>query len=645
MTSHDNLRMLAAIMFTDIVGYTRMMGDDEEHARQVRDRYRSTLQNAITAGTGRILQYYGDGTLSIFGSAIDAVHAAIEIQRAFRIKPHLPVRIGIHLGDIVYEDDAIFGNGVNVTSRIQALAAPGSILVSDKIADELKNQPGLDTLSYGKVELKNVDRPIELFAIVSDGIVLPKKDQIYSKLPVSYKSIAVLPFVNLSTDPENEYFSDGITEEILNSLTRVEGLQVTSRTSSFMFKNRNEDAREIGALLNVSTLLEGSVRKHGNSIRVTAQLIDTVTGFHLWSENFDRELKDVFALQDEIADTIAEKLTHKLSSPRLEPRNTPRYAENFEAYSAYLKALFYWNKWSPDYINRAIPLLEEAIRLEPMFPPAYSLLGSCYVWLGAMGYLEVGLASSEAKYYILQALNQDEHAIEPQIAMAMASFFMDWDIAAAGRWFKKAFSLGNAPAMAHMNYGIYLNALGKYQDGLEEFKKAYQKDPLNVLTASSLGSAFLCVNQLDAAEDMLQKVLEMEPAYPAALKDMGFLHIMRGKLDHALTCFQEINALSSPVMKRPTLIGYVYGLMGRYDKVLEAIKEITDYSQAHPEVLTDIDYAVLYLSMKDYEKSIMYLESAYIARSSTMLFLRHSQWSELRSFHRFQTLLDKIGLA
>ncbi|CAG1023390.1 partial adenylate cyclase, partial [Methylococcales bacterium] len=411
MTSHDNLRMLAAIMFTDIVGYTRMMGDDEEHARQVRDRYRSTLQNAITAGTGRILQYYGDGTLSIFGSAIDAVHAAIEIQRAFRIKPHLPVRIGIHLGDIVYEDDAIFGNGVNVTSRIQALAAPGSILVSDKIADELKNQPGLDTLSYGKVELKNVDRPIELFAIVSDGIVLPKKDQIYSKLPVSYKSIAVLPFVNLSTDPENEYFSDGITEEILNSLTRVEGLQVTSRTSSFMFKNRNEDAREIGALLNVSTLLEGSVRKYGNSIRVTAQLIDTVTGFHLWSENFDRELKDVFALQDEIADTIAEKLTHKLSSPRLEPRNTPRYAENFEAYSAYLKALFYWNKWSPDYINRAIPLLEEAIRLEPMFPPAYSLLGSCYVWLGAMGYLEVGLASSEAKYYILQALNQDEHAI------------------------------------------------------------------------------------------------------------------------------------------------------------------------------------------------------------------------------------------
>ena len=283
------IRMLAAIMFTDMVGYTALMQENERQAKNLRNKHKEVLENLVSEHRGQILQYYGDGTLSIFGSAIEAAVCASKIQQELQIEPKVPLRIGIHAGDVVYDDEGVYGDGVNIASRIENLAVPGSVLISEKINDELKNQKEISTVFLGRYELKNVKVPVKLYAINSEGLVVPSYKDIEGKTSNSDSSIAVLPFINLSAERDNEYFSDGITEELLNALAKVDGLLVTSRTSSFAFKGKNIDIREIGRQLGVKTLLEGSVRKYGNRVRVTAQLINADDGYHKWSETYDQK--------------------------------------------------------------------------------------------------------------------------------------------------------------------------------------------------------------------------------------------------------------------------------------------------------------------------------------------------------------------
>jgi TolB-like protein/class 3 adenylate cyclase len=287
------LRQLAAIMFTDMTGYTAMMQEDEQRAKILRDRQRQVLESLIPAHHGKIIQYFGDGTLSIFGSAIDAVRSAIAIQKELQQEPKVLLRIGLHSGDISHDKDGVYGDSVNLASRIEALGVPGAVFISDKVFDEVKNQNEIKTALLGKFNLKNVKRQVEVYAIANGGLVVPSAAQISVKAG-SEKSIAVLPFVNMSADPENEYFSDGISEEILNALAKVEGLQVTARTSSFSFKGKNEDVRQIGNKLGVTAILEGSVRKAGKKLRITAQLINTADGYHIWSENLTA-ISNIFA--------------------------------------------------------------------------------------------------------------------------------------------------------------------------------------------------------------------------------------------------------------------------------------------------------------------------------------------------------------
>ncbi|HZV70273.1 MAG TPA: adenylate/guanylate cyclase domain-containing protein [Saprospiraceae bacterium] len=299
-TKSQQTRLLAAIMFTDMTGYTALMQEDEKTAKILQSRQRQVLEKFIPGYNGKIMQYYGDGTLSIFTSAIDAVLSAVEIQKELQNEPKVALRIGLHSGDITYDDEGIYGDCVNVASRVESISVPGAVIISDKIYDEIKNQTEIKTSLLGRFNLKNVKRQVDVYAVTNEGLVIPTAAQIGMKAG-SERSIAVLPFVNMSSDAENEYFSDGISEEILNALSRVEGLQVSARTSSFSFKGKNEDVRQVGNKLGVSAVLEGSVRRSGKRIRITAQLVNTSDGYHIWSENYDSDLEDIFQVQDEIS--------------------------------------------------------------------------------------------------------------------------------------------------------------------------------------------------------------------------------------------------------------------------------------------------------------------------------------------------------
>src|SRR5215203_5150835 len=341
------MRQLAAIMFSDMAGYTALMQQNEQLAKLKHQRLKEVLEASVSVHQGKILQYYGDGALSIFNSAIDGVTCAIEIQRALQQEPKVALRIAIHTGDISIENETIYGDGVNLASRVESLAVPGSIFISEKVFDEISNQENLSAREMGYFEFKNVAKPVRIFALDNEGLVVPTRDALKGKTKQPANRLAVLPFVNLSADPENEYFSDGITEELLNALTKVDGLQVTSRTSAFAFKGKHDDVREIAIKLNVDKILEGSVRKAGNRVRITTQLINAADGYHIWSENYDRDLTDIFEVQDEISSIIANKLRENLTATEQEETLVSVPTQNLEAYTLYLKGLHYWNKLTP----------------------------------------------------------------------------------------------------------------------------------------------------------------------------------------------------------------------------------------------------------------------------------------------------------
>src|SRR5215204_6134898 len=338
------MRQLAAIMFSDMAGYTALMQQNEQLAKVKHKRLKEVLEASVSVHQGKILQYYGDGALTIFSSAIDGVNCAIEIQRALQLEPKVDLRIGIHTGDVSIENETIYGDGVNLASRVESLAVPGSIFISEKVFDEISNQENLKTREMGYFEFKNVQRPVRVFAITNTGIIVPPREALQGKTKQPTNRLAVLPFVNMSADPENEYFSDGITEELLNALTKVEGLQVTSRTSAFAYKGKHDDVRDIGIKLNVDKILEGSVRKSGNRVRITAQLINAADGYHLWSENYDRNLTDIFAVQEEISRIIANKLRENLTASAQAETLVKVPTQNLEAYTLFLKGLHFHNK-------------------------------------------------------------------------------------------------------------------------------------------------------------------------------------------------------------------------------------------------------------------------------------------------------------
>ena len=423
----EGIRQLAAVMFTDMVGFTALMQKDEKKAKSNRDRHRKVLEKHIFEHLGKILQYYGDGTLSIFGSAIEAVICAKEIQLELKKEPQIPLRIGIHLGDIVYEDDGAYGDGLNVASRIESLSVAGAVLFSDKVHDEIKNHPELTKKSLGKFELKNVKQHVEVFALTNESLTVPEPGELRGKGKLTEKSVAVLPFVNMSADPENEYFSDGISEELINALTRVEGLLVTSRTSSFAFKGKNHDIREIGSKLDVGTILEGSVRKAGNKVRITAQLIKTSDGYHFWSEVFDRELEDIFEVQDEISKKIASKLKKELVDEMTKEPLVKSRTKDLEAYNLLLKGKFYFHKWSPPDVFKALEFFKNASKKDPNYPLPYTCIAGCYSFLGATGYLPPQDAYPKAKEYALKSLELDSYLPEAHLSIGIVKLFFEWD--------------------------------------------------------------------------------------------------------------------------------------------------------------------------------------------------------------------------
>ncbi|MFO7525964.1 MAG: adenylate/guanylate cyclase domain-containing protein [Ignavibacteriaceae bacterium] len=635
--------MLAAIMFTDIVGYTAMMQEDESKAISLRNRNRQVLEDYSLVHQGKVLQYFGDGSLIMFGSVIEAVICAIEIQLELKKEPVVPLRIGIHAGDIVYDDDGIYGDSVNLASRIETLGVGGSILISNRVNDELKNHRELPTYYIGTYELKNVRTPTDVYAIELPGIVIPKPNEIDGKIAGKKESIAVLPFINMSSDSENEYFSEGITEEILNALARVDGLLVTSRTSSFAFKGKNSDIREIGRQLGVKTVLEGSVRKIGNKVRVTAQLIDTRNGYHRWSESYDRDIADIFEMQDEIAKSITNKLkeSFSLTTDNVQMVKTP--TENMEAYNLYLKASYYWYRWTPADIKKSLELLKKTIKLDPGFALAYSSLSACYVYLGAMGQLPALEVYPLAKNYALKAISLDDSLPDCHVSLAMVHFF-EWQWDESYKSFMKALSLNPNSAEAHLYYSYYQVAMGNLKKAILENEKALEIDPLNVQINCSLADTYLFAGLFNEALEQYKKSLELDSTYRSAIYGLGWVYYYLDELEKSLQQFKRAQTFIGDDSKGQTTLGFIYARLGMMDEVEKCLNRLDERNKVEKDVSLTMDYAIIYSGLKDYDKAFFYLEKAFEEKSGGLVFLRTRHWKEVQDDPRYTNILTKMNL-
>ena len=372
-------RRLAAILAADVVGYSRLMGVSETGTLAALKTHRQDLiDGKIAQHQGRIVKLTGDGMLVEFSSVVNAVACAVDIQRAMvdrnesvPAEQRIEFRIGVHLGDIIFEDNDIFGDGVNVAARIESIAKPGGVSISSSVRDSVGNRLDLTFEDRGDQALKNIDRPIRVFDVSIDA--LPQSKNALSAAASARRTIAVLPFANMSGDPEQDYFSDGITEDIITNLSKISALGVMARNTSFQFKGRAVDVPQIARQLKVSHVLEGSVRKAGGRVRVTAQLIEGVTGEHLWAERYDRDLSDIFAVQDEISETIVAVLKLKLL-PEEKASIEGRSTTDPQTYKLYLMARHYSVMGSQRHGEITARICRRAVELDPGFAPAWALL-------------------------------------------------------------------------------------------------------------------------------------------------------------------------------------------------------------------------------------------------------------------------------
>lgn len=539
-------RRLAAIFAGDVAGYSRLMGVDEEHTlSRLNAHRREFLEPKIAEHRGRIVKRTGDGILIEFASAVDAVRCAVEIQRgmAERNAPvpqekRIEFRIGIHVGDIIIEDGDIFGDGVNIASRLEGIAQPGDICISDDTYRQVRGKLDANFQDTGEYELKNIARPVRVYQLQTDGGVRRAPTLALPDKP----SIAVLPFQNLSGDPEQDYFADGMVEDIITGLSHIKWMFVIARNSTFVYKGQSIDVKKVGRELGVRYVLEGSVRKAGDRVRITGQLIDASTGAHVWAERYDRRLEDIFALQDEITLNVVGAIEPSLRQAEIERVKRER-PDNLRAYDLLLRALPDVYVAMPDEASKALELLDRALTLEP----DYALAHAYAAWCHEIRFLRAGLRPADHDAAIRHADAAIANGPDDATALALAGFvvaIVAHDMSTARKAFDQALTISPSSFLALAFGGTAIAWKGDAERAIEWGERAIRISPFDRLLympnhAIAVGNFSL--GRYEKAAEAARLAVQSKPEFSvshivlaAALAGGGDLERARGAASRAL---------------------------------------------------------------------------------------------------------------
>jgi adenylate cyclase len=536
-------RRLAAILAADIAGYSALMGADE--ARTVRDLkgHQAIVLPMIGEFAGRIIDTAGDGILAEFASVVNAVKCALALQstmaqRNAAIEPErrMQFRVGINIGDVVYDDVRIYGDGINVAARLEGIADPGGICISGKVHEEINGRIEFASEDMGEQQLKNIARPVRAYRVQVDGGTPAASVPALPDKP----SVAVLPFQNMSGDPEQEYFADGITEDLITDLSKVHGLFVIARNSSFVYKGRSEKVQEIGRNLGVRFVLEGSVRKAGNRVRITGQLIDASTGGHLWAERFDRELTDIFATQDEVVEKIVCALSVTLT-PSEERRLRQRDTANVEAYETWLRARELLKQGTRESVAQAHAMYHRAIEIDVNFAAPYA-----------------GLALAAVADYVSDWAPDPTRALEE-----------------ADQWARRAMELNNNEPASHLALGCVLMWRRDHDGALAEFRRATALDRNFAVGYATTGMVLMYAGRAAEALEPIALAMRLDPhGSPLVLHTLAQAHFSLGDYETAARHLLERIARMPGTDASRMLLASCYGQLGRAEDARKAWAEL-----------------------------------------------------------------------
>jgi TolB-like protein len=455
-------------------------------------------------------------------------------------------------------------------------------------------------------------------------------------------SIAVLPFRNMSSDSENEYFSDGVTEEIINSLTKVEGLNVIARSSAFMFKGQDVDPREVGKQLNVAYVLEGSVRKYGNKVRVSAQLIKAWDGFHMFSEVYDEELKDIFQVQDDISKKIVRKYKENVGHPELKETQVSSPTKDMEAYELYLKGRYHLSKGSLEASHTAIRYFEASVVRDRSFVLPVAGLAACYTYLGGSGMMDASQAFEQAKDYARKANLIDDSVAETHLALAKSSFWCDWDFELTGNSVKKAIQIAPGTSGIHGFYSTYLMAIGRLDEALIEAELAAKLDPLSLNSKFHLGELYYRSERYIEAIKIFDAILSENPFFNQVSIFKAWCHLLLGDPESAIGIFTRIPITNEKVITFYGGLAYAYYKQMKYDRILECLRAFSQEVEQGNRHWLNYHYALIFRSLDEKEKMFSYLQQGLEEKNTPLLFIRVDPvWKELKSDPAFVGLIDQ----
>ena len=634
-------RQLAAIMFTDIVSYTALMGKDEQLAFEFLVKNRALHKPIIEQFNGRWIKELGDGVMASFNIVSDAVNAAIKIQEGCNLANEYQLRIGIHLGEIVFENDDIFGDAVNIAARIQSATKPGCIYISESVHHNITNKKDIQSSFVKEETLKNVKEPIRMYEVKNYTSKNSPSEIIEKAIIQDENSIAVLPFANMSSDPEQEFFSDGISEEIINMLAQVPNLKVAGRTSAFSFKGKNQDLRFIGSQLSVNHILEGSVRKSGNKLRITAQLIKVSDGYHMWSEKYDRELEDIFDIQDEIALAILEVIKIKLLSKEKKAM-LKKYTDNVEAYQLYLQGYFYYNKFVFD---KAIESFQAAIALEPDYAIAYAGIANCYLSIWFYNILPHEQCVPQMIQAAEHSLQLDGEIAESHSIIANLKLWYEKDFKGANISIKKAIELNPHNAQVHTTYACCLGFLGNYTETEHHALIAKKLEPFSLSIQFMVGINHWMAGLYEKSIEQGKKMIELEPNFYGGYHVLGLVYMSMNLLEEALVQ-AELAVKQQNIASTLGILGLIYGLMEEKNKAMEVLDSMENMRKT--QWVGDYNIAQIYIGLGEFDTAYRYLEQAIDKKEGEVLFSKYLLMIlpqiDLAKDPRTEQLLKRIGL-
>jgi len=580
MTSEAFKRKLTAILSADAKDYSRLMGEDETATVQTITAYREAMSRIIQKYRGRVVDSPGDNMLAEFASVVDATECAVKIQEDLKNRnAELPedrrmaFRIGINLGDVIEDGERIYGDGLNIAARLEGLAEPGGICISGTVYDQVKNKISFEYEFLGNHTVKNIKEPVRVYRIMMDSsreAQTATEEKMTLALPEK-PSIAVLPFTNMSGDPEQEYFSDGITEDVITDLSKISGLFVIARNSVFTYKDRPVKVQQVSKELGVRYVLEGSVRKAGERVRITAQLVDASSGGHIWADRYDRNLGDIFALQDEVTHRIVTVLAVKLGEEERK-HIAQKDTDNLLAYDYFLRGLEFYNRFTKEANNQARLMFKKAVDLDPKYAMAYVKVGWTHLVEWFSGWSQDPRSLDRAFELVTKAISLD---VAVQGSHCLLGNIYLWK-----KQHDKALALFDEPEDVNPNYaevfaelGSFLNFSGRPQDAIEVIEKAIRLDPLFPYNLFNLGHAYFLVKQYQEALTVLEKAIDAMPDFFPTRAFLAATYFELGREEEARAETLELRKVSPGTTLDIWQARLPYKNQSDLDRILTALRK------------------------------------------------------------------------